>query len=239
MGRRYLLLACVLASLSIAGAQLGDTEGLDDGDGADAGGAKQVEVASYFTEFTRVGPYPYQVCADLPGEIGETDATKSARCIPVESGELEFCGEVAYDTCSRVISPILYDEQIAASHDERLARWELEFPALVTTECTEAFKLYFCLLAFPRCEEDTDDLGSFLELPLCFDYCVNAHMACIGDQLLSQAACDKAVVQGRVAPPRADVTCVSCGVRMLGVSLVYALAVALLSWSFVSRLEES
>ena len=100
------MLACILASLSIAGAQLGDTEGLDDGDGADAGGAKQVEVASYFTEFTRVGPYPYQVCADLPGEIGETDATKSARCIPVESGELEFCGEVAYDTCSRVISPI-------------------------------------------------------------------------------------------------------------------------------------
>jgi hypothetical protein len=28
-------------------------------------------------------------------------------------------------------------------------------------------------------------------------------------------------------------------VRRLGVSLVYALAVALLSWSFVSRLEES
>ena len=57
--------------------------------------------------------------------------------------------------------------------------------------------------------------------------------------MLSQAACDKAVVQGLVAPPRADVTCVSCGVRRLGVSLVYALAVALLSWSFVSRLEES
>jgi hypothetical protein len=35
------------------------------------------------------------------------------------------------------------------------------------------------------------------------------------------------------------VTCVSRGVRTLGVSLVYALAVALLSWSFVSRLEES
>ena len=124
----------------------------------------------------RVGPYPYQVCADLPGEIGETDATKSARCIPVEAGELDFCSAVAYDTCSRVISPILYDEQIGNTHDERLARWELEFPALVTTECTEAFKLYFCLLAFPRCEEDTDNLGSFLELPLCFDYLSLIHI---------------------------------------------------------------
>jgi hypothetical protein len=229
MGRRYVLLLCILASLQTVGAQLGDTTGVDDGTNNQAGTKKSVEVNSYFTEFTRVGPYPYQVCADLPGEIGETDATKSARCIPVEPGELEFCATVAYDTCSRVISPILYDEQIAKSHDERLARWELEFPALVTTECTEAFKLYFCLLAFPRCEEDTDNLGSFLELPLCFDYCVNAHMACIGDDLLSRAACDKAVVLGRVAPPRGDVTCVS-GARSPGASMVYALALALLSW---------
>ena len=171
--------------------------------------------------------------ADAAEEVSPTprsgDATKSARCIPVEAGELDFCSAVAYDTCSRVISPILYDEQIGKSHDERIARWELEFPALVTTECTEAFQLYFCLLAFPRCEEDTDNLGSFLELPLCFDYCVNAHMACIGDSLLSQAACDKAVVLGRVAPPRADVTCVS-GARSLGASMVCALALALLSW---------
>ena len=226
MGRRYVLLLCILASLQTVGAQLGDTTGVDDGTNNQAGTKKSVEVASYFTEFTRVGPYPYQVCADLPGEIGETDATKSARCIPVEAGELDFCSAVAYDTCSRVISPILYDEQIAKSHDERIARWELEFPALVTTECTEAFKLYFCLLAFPRCEEDTDNLGSFLELPL-VRLLRQRHMACIGDQLLSQA-CDKAVVLGRVAPPRADVTCVS-GRESGGVDGV-ALALALLSW---------
>ena len=52
-------------------------------------------------------------------------------------------------------------------------------------ECTEAFKLYFCLLSFPRCEEDVENPGTFLELPLCYDFCVNSHMACIGDPTLS------------------------------------------------------
>ena len=53
---------------------------------------EKVEVAKYFTEFTRQGPYPYQICAELPGEIGDPDTiltARSARCIPVEAGELE------------------------------------------------------------------------------------------------------------------------------------------------------
>ena len=92
----------------------------------------------------------------------------------------------------------------------------LEFPALATTECTDAFALYACLAGFPRCEEDADNPGVYVELPLCFDYCVNAHMSCSGDAILSQAACDKAVVVGRVAPPRPDITCVSRAERARG-----------------------
>lgn len=157
-------------------------------DGVVAGGAgetKSIEVASYFTEFARQGPYPYQVCEELPGEIGDDPVTATARCIPIESGELDFCTNVAYDACMRVISPSVYDEELQAAHDKRIGLWGLEFPDLVTTECTEAFKLYFCLLSFPRCEEDVQKPGTFLELPLCYGFCVNSHMACIGDPTLS------------------------------------------------------
>lgn len=158
-------------------------------DGVDAGGegqtTKDIEVASYFTEFARQGPYPYQVCEELPGEIGDDPVTATARCIPVESGELDFCTGVAYAACMRVISPVVYDEKLQAAHDERIGLWRLEFPALVTSECTLAFKLYFCLLSFPRCEEDRERPGTFLELPLCYAFCMNSHMACIGDPTLS------------------------------------------------------
>lgn len=206
-------LVALVSILSPAVAQLGDNVDVtpaNDGEGA----SQSVEVNSYFTEFTRQGPYPYQVCEELPGEIGVTETDKTARCIPVESGELEFCTSVSYDTCSRVVSPTLYDEQIKLAHEERVARYTLEFPALATTECKDAFQMYFCLLAFPRCEEDTENPGSYVELPLCYDYCVNAHTSCSGDPTFSAIACDKAVALGRVAPPRPDVTCVSAAARL-------------------------
>lgn len=206
-------LVALVSNLSPAVAQLGDNVDVtpaDDGEGA----SQSVEVNSYFTEFTRQGPYPYQVCEELPGEIGVTETDKTARCIPVESGELEFCTSVSYDACSRVVSPTLYDEQIKLAHEERVARYTLEFPALATTECKDAFQMYFCLLAFPRCEEDTENPGSYIELPLCYDYCVNAHTSCSGDPTFSAVACDKAVALGRVAPPRPDVTCVSAAARL-------------------------
>ena len=216
------LLLCLLVLLPGARAQLGDgvDVGTEDADADADGEGASVEVASYFTEFTREGPYPYQVCEDLPGEIAVSGATsdvaRTARCIPVEQGELEFCSAVSYETCSRVVSPTLYDETTKSAHDERVARYTLEFPALATTECTDAFALYACLAGFPRCEEDADNPGVYVELPLCFDYCVNAHMSCSGDAILSQAACDKAVVVGRVAPPRPDITCVSRAARARG-----------------------
>lgn len=186
--RTSLLLLLLLSAQRWRG--LGAQGGLDPTvDGVVAGGegetTKAVEVASYFTEFARQGPYPYQVCEELPGEIGDDPVTATARCIPVESGELEFCANVAYDACMRVISPVVYDEKLQVAHDERIGLWGLEFPELVTTECTEAFRLYFCLLSFPRCEQDRERPGTFLELPLCYDFCVNSHMACIGDPTLS------------------------------------------------------
>ena len=177
---------------------------------------EKVEVAKYFTEFTRQGPYPYQICAELPGEIGDPDTiltARSARCIPVEAGELEFCAGVSYDACSRVVSPTAYDEALQAAHDERVARYALEWPSLATAECFEAFKTYACLLGFPRCEEDSQNPGTYFELPLCYDYCVSAHQTCGQPYDKSQAACDVAVERGRVAPPRKDVTCVSRGSR--------------------------
>jgi hypothetical protein len=198
---------------SLADAQLGDDVDVTPTDG-DEGASQSVEVASYFTEFTRQGPYPYQVCEELPGEIGVTETDKTARCIPVEAGELEFCTAVSYDTCSRVVSPTLYDEQVKLAHQERIDRYSLEFPVLATTECKDAFQMYFCLLAFPRCEEDTENPGSYIELPLCYDYCVNAHTSCSGDATFGAIACDKAVALGRVAPPRPDVTCVSAAAKM-------------------------
>jgi hypothetical protein len=178
---------------------------------------EKVEVAKYFTEFTRQGPYPYQICAELPGEIGDPDTiltARSARCIPVEAGELEFCAGVSYDVCSRVVSPTAYDEELQAAHDERVARYAMEWPSLATSECFAAFKLYVCLLSFPRCEEDSQNPGTYFEIPLCYDYCVNAHATCGSPAEKSQAACDVAVARGRVAPPRKDVTCVSRGFRV-------------------------
>jgi hypothetical protein len=177
---------------------------------------KKVEVTKYFTEFTRQGPYPYQYCSDLPGEIGDPNTiltARSARCIPVESGELEFCAGVTYDVCSRVVNPSAYDEDLQAAYDERTARYALERPSLATTGCFAAFKSYACLLGFPRCEEDPRNPGTFFELPLCYDYCVDAHLRCGQTYDKSAASCDVAVARGRVAPPRKDVTCVSKAVR--------------------------
>ena len=191
----------------------------------------KVEVAAYFTEFTRQGQYPYQICAELPGEIGDPDTiltARSARCIPVESGELEFCAGVSYDVCSRVVSPSTYDEELQLAYEERMNRYSLEWPVLVTTECFDAFQTYLCLLGFPRCEEDSQNPGSYFELPLCYDYCVNAHIACAQTQNKAQIACDQAVLRGRVAPPRKDVTCVSFTMRAFGGSWVGGVLVAVL-----------
>ena len=189
---------------------------------------EKVEVAKYFTEFTRQGPYPYQICAELPGEIGDPDTiltARSARCIPVEAGELEFCAGVSYDVCSRVVSPTAYDEELQAAHDERVARYTMEWPSLATSECFAAFKMYICLLSFPRCDEDSQNPGTYFEIPLCYDYCVNAHATCGSPAEKSQAACDVAVARGRVAPPRKDVTCVSRGFRVYG-SMTVAVGIA-------------
>ena len=73
-------LVALVSNLSPAVAQLGDNVDVtpaDDGERA----SQSVEVNSYFTEFTRQGPYPYQVCEELPGEIGVTETDKTARCI--------------------------------------------------------------------------------------------------------------------------------------------------------------
>ena len=79
----------------------------------DQGFNPDTEISSYDQDFGREGTYPYQQCSSLPGEIedgeqrGENDAiVRTARCIPIEAGELEFCGDVEYDACMRVISPI-------------------------------------------------------------------------------------------------------------------------------------
>jgi hypothetical protein len=112
------------------------------------------------------------------------------------------------------VSPTAYDEALQAAHDERVARYALEWPSLATVECFEAFKMYTCLLGFPRCEEDSQNPGTYFELPLCYDYCVSAHQTCGQPYDKSQAACDVAVARGRVAPPRKDVTCVSRGSRI-------------------------
>ena len=111
------------------------------------------------------------------------------------------------------MSPTAYDEALQAAHDERVARYALEWPSLATVECFEAFKTYTCLLGFPRCEEDSQNPGTYFELPLCYDYCVSAHQTCGQPYDKSQAACDVAVARGRVAPPRKHVTCVSRGSR--------------------------
>lgn len=194
----------------------------------------KVEVQAYFTEFTRQGPYPFQVCAELPGEIGDPLlilTARSARCIPVEQGELEFCVGVGYDVCSRVVSPSVYDESLQLQFEEHTARHTLEWPDLATTECFDAFKTYICLLGFPRCEENKETPGVYFELPLCYDYCVASHVSCAASLEKAQIACDVAVARGRVAPPRIDVTCVSSSWRLAagwGFSLVAALAMTLL-----------
>jgi hypothetical protein len=64
-----------------AGAQdaLGDPTVEGEGAEGEEEKSKTIEVASYFTEFARQGPYPYQVCEDLPGEIGDDPVTATAR----------------------------------------------------------------------------------------------------------------------------------------------------------------
>ena len=107
----------------------------------------------------------------------------------IEAGELEFCAGVSYDVCSRVVSPTAYDEELQAAHDERVARYTMEWPSLATSECFAAFKMYLCLLSFPRCDEDSQNPGTYFEIPLCYDYCVNAHATCGSPAEKSQAAC--------------------------------------------------
>jgi|AntAceMinimDraft_1070359.scaffolds.fasta_scaffold26664_2 hypothetical protein len=62
-GALLLLLLLLLPAHEVA-AQ--DVTG-DGPEGTGGGTRAAVEVTAYFTEFTRVGPYPYQVCEELPG----------------------------------------------------------------------------------------------------------------------------------------------------------------------------
>ena len=74
-----------------------------------------------------------------------------------------------------------------------------------------------------QCITDPGGSGSQVEVPICYSYCMSAEMACGSNGALAQAACQRAVLGGRVAPDRPDVTCISCAARAAARTLLTAL----------------
>ena len=110
----------------------------------------------------------------------------------------------------------------------RTTRLRLEFPSSAASLCTSAFQSYFCALSFPQCVAID---GVYVELPVCWSYCMQSEMACTSASVATKA-CTMGVKAragwtstralrrpdafsvvpqaGRVAPDRPDVRCMSC-----------------------------
>eukprot|EP00793_Prasinoderma_coloniale_P005658 PRCOL_00004132-RA len=203
----------------------------------DAAGAPPAPFEYQQDPFTRSSEYPYNVCNQLPGNIGEDAASyaetyKRAKCVPIEAGELEFCDAVAYDSCVRIQEYWRFDNLVAMQYDAVLQEWKdtltaNDQAALVDPGCDAAFKAYFCYAAFPKCWEG-DIEGEYWELPLCFDYCVAANAACIGNPEAAKRVCRSQVGTGRVSPEgRTDIICMSCASGLVAKLRAHALLAAL------------
>ena len=76
--------------------------------------------------------------------------------------------------------------------------------------CGAAFQTFFCMMAFPQCIQDPVATTVFYQQPICYDTCLGAENACLGNSDLAKQACSKMVSTGLVAPPnRPDVACTS------------------------------
>ena len=132
--------------------------------------------------------------------------------MPIEAGELEFCGQVSYDACVRIQEYWRFDNLVSMQYDAVVQDWtdrltETGQEALLDPGCPVAFQDYFCHAAFPRCYAG-DVENEFWELPLCFDYCVKANAACIGNPEAAKRVCRTHVETGRVSPEgRDDILC--------------------------------
>ncbi|GHP10374.1 hypothetical protein PPROV_000910500 [Pycnococcus provasolii] len=183
-------------------------------------------------DFTRAGPYPYKECIRQPGEIGNDPAKTHAQCIPIEAGELTFCGGVAYDACMRVGNPSDYDLAIEASYLKRVTYSNTEETQTAARMC--AFKSFLCANAFPQCLEYAELFGQsaeferYYEIPLCWGFCVSSEMACLADGNAAALACMKLVEIGRVAPDRPGIICQGAGHAMhAAVAVVWAVLVVM------------
>lgn len=172
----------------------------------------------------------------------------------IDPGSLTFCTGVSYVSCLRVPVPAAYDKLVSdvrarlsrarfrnaltarrgwQAYALRTTRLRLEFPSASASLCTSAFQTYFCALAFPQCVAID---GLYVELPVCWSYCLQSEMACTSASVATKActmgvkACTLAasthlrrltlvclLQAGRVAPDRPDVRCMSCatGIRRL------------------------
>ena len=78
--------------------------------------------------------------------------------MPIEAGELEFCGQVSYDACVRIQEYWRFDNLVSMQYDAVVQDWtdrltENGQEALLDPGCPVAFQDYFCHAAFPRCYE--------------------------------------------------------------------------------------
>lgn len=187
-------------------------------------------------QFERAVDYDYRVCSEQSGEYDVElvggGTVKRAMCVSVDAGELGFCNGIAYDACVRTDPPLTQDKRVTLQFDRMTKMQTAIAPELAADPiCLEVMAQYMCALAFPRCDPDPVNTSKYYELPACWEYCMNAVFACMGEMDTAQDVCNRSVYAGVVASQdRPDVKCVSAGsavVTFVATAVTMAISIAL------------
>ena len=180
--------------------------------------------------FDRAVDYGYRVCSEQPGDYDVTlpdrSVVKRATCVSLDAGELAFCSGIAYDACVRYDPPSLQDKRVTSAFD-RLTKAQTAMAPLLAGEpiCLEIMARYMCALAFPKCDPDPVNTSKYYEIPVCWDYCMDAVFGCMGERATAFDVCNRSVYAGVVASQdRPDVKCLAGSSAALRVVFVAALA---------------
>ncbi|OUS45050.1 hypothetical protein BE221DRAFT_208596 [Ostreococcus tauri] len=167
-------------------------------------------------QFERAVDYDYRVCSE---QSGEYDVELRAMCVSVDAGELGFCSGIAYDACVRTDPPLTQDKRVT-----------LQFDRMTKMQTAIAPELAADPIVW-RCDPDPVNTSKYYELPACWEYCMNAVFACMGEMDTARDVCNRSVYAGVVASQdRPDVKCVSAGsavVTFVATAVTMAISIAL------------
>lgn len=180
--------------------------------------------------FGRAEDYAYRVCSDQPGGYDVTlrdgSTVKRSSCVSLDAGELAFCSGIAYDSCMRYDPPSMQDKRVTSAFDRLTKAQTAMAPELAgDPACLETMARYMCAVAFPKCDPDPVNTSKYYEIPVCWDYCMDAVFACMGERTTAFEVCNRSVYAGVVvSQDRPDVKCLAGSSAALRVVVVAALA---------------